>query len=82
MTIEAVETIESVGVEEEDELDHIICCKDENIALCGIDLTNVAWTEWNGPKPEDCIVCEHMFQTLEAKQWKNCRCPRGNGVCP
>lgn len=39
----------------DDNLEHLYCC-DENVALCGADLTNATLNHY--PAPEDeCVVC-------------------------
>lgn len=64
----------------DDELDHITCCVDENISLCGLDLTDVPWVDDftnlcrmcaelddvpdDTPEDEPCRACPHT-------------CPRG-----
>lgn len=43
-----------------DNLTHTVCCN-ENLALCGLDVTHSAWKPWRPfALPEDCVVCEQM----------------------
>jgi len=51
-------------------LSHIVCCKNENLALCGIDATGA---ELDEDADTSCIVC----QDLHRSYWF---CPRG-GKC-
>lgn len=42
-----------------DDLDHYYCECDENLALCGADLTD--WPEGEAETPEnECVVCAHL----------------------
>lgn len=42
---------------DDDDLDHIYCECDENISLCGIDLTGVEEIDKDAETPDDCVVC-------------------------
>lgn len=52
------------------ELVHVVCCRDENLALCGTDVSGHPWRQC---RPEDCVVCADMG--------RNRACPR-QGSCP
>lgn len=39
-----------------DNLDHYVCC-DENVALCGADVSAATWQE---ELPDLCLVCEDL----------------------
>lgn len=55
--------LDAMGIEEAiDEQDHWTCCKDDNLALCGIDLTDVPWvTEDDGT---NCQRCDDLNNRL------------------
>jgi hypothetical protein len=44
----------------DDELVHITTCHDENISLCGIDLTGVPWVL---DDENECVVCVDFFES-------------------
>ena len=52
-----------------DELFHIICC-DDDIALCGTDVSKMAETEPDG-EPH-CVVCEDLY-TLDNPCGPTCK---------
>lgn len=54
----------------DDELTHVCCCRDEDVSLCGVDLTD---SNWDHDKQNlQCVVCDD----LERSDW----CPKG-GRC-
>jgi len=55
----------------DDEPSHIVCCVDENIGLCGTDLTNVPWVD--DDTPTGCVVCSDLHDVVTF-------CPKG-GKC-
>ncbi len=62
----AVPAIELSGSGDDDvELHHVCCCKDEDLALCGRDLTGYPDVPSLGESgvvadPEDCLVCAEL----------------------
>lgn len=55
--------------EPDDDLDHLVCCRDENTSICSLDLTNVEWAVGD----EDvtmCVVCDDL--------WRLRICPYGS----
>lgn len=63
-------TTDLAGGGDDDELVHLYCCEDENVGLCGTDLTGVPVTS---EIDRDCVVCVD----LEAAGWP---CPT-RAVC-
>jgi hypothetical protein len=48
---------------DDDELIHITCCNDD-VALCGTDVSDAPVKGWDTyPDPDDCIVCEEIDNT-------------------
>lgn len=45
-----------------DELHHVYCC-DENLALCGTDVTKYQEAEPPSDADKRCIVCEDLIDT-------------------
>jgi hypothetical protein len=43
-----------------DELGHWVCCRDEDRALCGADVTGHAWV--NQGQMLDCVVCDELLR--------------------
>jgi hypothetical protein len=43
-------------VDNGDDLDHFVCCND-NLGLCGADLSDAAWAE---ELPNLCVVCDDL----------------------
>lgn len=41
----------------DDGLQHVYCCEDENLGLCGTDLTTVPFQEFD---EASCVVCAHL----------------------
>ena len=60
---------------EADDLNHIVCCDDDNLAMCGLDLTEVEWMA-RGALP-DCPTCERLWEKDEDCYAGECpHCPR------
>lgn len=47
--------------DEDDDLEHVYCCN-ENLALCGTDLTTYPEAEgtYEAPTPDTCLVCDDL----------------------
>lgn len=58
MNTDLAPTERIVGWGSDDDLDHTVCC-DENIALCGRDVTDEPWVEVGSPN--QCVVCEDLW---------------------
>lgn len=54
----------------DDELNHIVCCDDDTVALCGTDVTEFEWRE---DEETTCVVCAY----LDELEGETC-----DGVCP
>lgn len=70
------------GGDEGIELFHIMCCADENLGLCGIDLTDVPVVESCPEDDQDCVVCEDISPVV-GEGTKCPGCPttmQGSGV--
>ena len=66
---EAVTLVEiqpSEQVTDDDDFDHVVCCKDEDITLCGQDASDMPWGDMLG---SICVVCADLVE--------GCYCPRG-----
>ncbi len=52
---------ERSSVDQDDELVHQVCCRDNDVALCGRDVSLAAWRD-DGEldRPNDCVVCEDL----------------------
>ena len=48
-------------LDQDDELCHQVCCRDDNRALCGRDVTEATW-RLKGSPSFDCVVCEDLNQ--------------------
>lgn len=57
MSTKLAPTERTTGWGSDDDLDHTVCDCDENIALCGRDVTEEPWVE-DGPNP--CVVCREL----------------------
>jgi hypothetical protein len=44
----------------DDEPHHVVCCRDENLALCGTDVTDDAWR--SDEVPPSCVVCDDLLR--------------------
>lgn len=55
-----------------DNLVHVFCCRDEDLGLCGVDLTDANPVD-DVPYDNDCIVCDEL-QNLDEKKCCQC-CP-------
>jgi hypothetical protein len=62
-------TTTATGWASDDDLGHVWCCQDEDIGLCGVDLTGQGY----GPGAGECVVCSDLEGTAF--------CPRGF-TCP
>ena len=40
------------------DLDHFVCCNDENIALCGVDASEIPWGHFGDP----CETCVRLMR--------------------
>lgn len=45
-------------VRERPELFHVVCCRDENAALCGIDASALEFSD--GAGEQFCVVCDDL----------------------
>ena len=69
---------DQTSTDDGDELTHICCCKDKDIALCGSDLTGVPY----GSMPDD-ILCNVCFELEEwSIEGEVEMCPRTDQPCP
>lgn len=60
---------------DDDDLDHVVCCRDENRAICGRDASDLTWTE----QPENlCVVCTD----LDLVHLRSDTCPIDGTPCP
>lgn len=50
------------------ELNHVVCCEDENVALCGIDASDIEF----GGDGLPCVVCDDLEQTSFCPKGKRC----------
>lgn len=60
MTQTVISPAEVTDDNDDDGLIHSVCICNEDIALCGEDVTDDPWTTYEECLPEDCIVCEMM----------------------
>lgn len=58
MTTIPVPMVDTPDTSAAHELHHLTCCVDDDLALCGLDVSLVAWTSGVGEQP--CIVCCHL----------------------
>lgn len=71
------------------DLNHEICCVDQDLAMCGTDITGADWTALD---PLTCVVCADLLEQwaqhadrfgddLEKPGARSCRfCPKRTGV--
>lgn len=70
--------------EEEDDYDgsseivHTMCCKDEDLSLCGIDLSDADFLESGRDYDDDCVVCEDLRVLPKKTRCKICPKVRGD----
>lgn len=55
------------------EMFHQTCCEDDNLGLCGTDVTDLPWTDGFGEEP--CLVCADLLHQTPIL------CPRTGGWC-
>lgn len=56
-----VETVPTSTDSDDDELIHVSCKCDPDVALCGADLTGCPMIGWDDyPTPKDCLVCGEL----------------------
>lgn len=39
--------------------DHWVCCRNDNITLCGFDATGLPWVDFN---LSGCVVCDELIE--------------------
>lgn len=62
----------------EDGVDHVVCCEDENLAMCGKDVTGIEWaTRDNGNQA--CVICAIMDDVIYRRL---CRGEGCGTACP
>lgn len=61
-----------VRADRDDDLIHTTCCHDDDLALCGADLTGEPWTEGGDNL---CVVCEALLDAEDADGVVYCLCP-------
>lgn len=57
-----------------DDLDHVTCCEDDNLALCGTDVTDDEWIP--AEALTTCVVCAHLEQAAYALDSCVTACPK------
>ena len=56
------------------ELVHLTCCDDENVALCGLDLTGLGWsTEEDLASLPACVICDGQDEHDRCPRYGECR---------
>lgn len=45
---------------EEVDATHLTCCQDDDLALCGADVTGEPWADEDDSADDDCTVCEYL----------------------
>jgi hypothetical protein len=56
MTASALDLAPDPDVAAASPVDHVVCCRDDNLALCGTDVTDEPWAD-----PVDlCVVCDAL----------------------
>jgi hypothetical protein len=59
--------------DDDDNLIHIMCCEDNDVSLCGVDISDAPIFP-DGWYADDCIVCDHLG---DLKKKARCLvCPR------
>ena len=51
------------------DVEHWVCCDDENLAVCGTDVTGEAWTELDDSQV--CVTCRDLVEAADC----NVLCP-------
>lgn len=73
MTTLSLDSAPAVQVED-GSLDHVTCCMDDNLALCGTDVTE---DEWVAPdSPITCVVCHALEEAVLQAGSCVAACPR------
>jgi hypothetical protein len=60
---------EGVGADRDDELLHVVCCVDNDVALCSTDVTGAPWDTGN----QDCVVCIDLERSRTCPRFDRCR---------
>jgi hypothetical protein len=55
----------------DDQLCHQVCCRDDNRALCGRDVTEAAWKSKGATF--DCVVCDDLNIVDHCPLYTTCR---------
>lgn len=61
----------------DDGIDHVVCCEDENLAMCGKDVTGLEWGS-DGTN-QSCVVCALMDDVVYRRVCRGESCGTG---CP
>jgi len=64
----------SASVPSDDCLDHVTCCGDDNLALCGTDVTADEWIPEDSPTT--CVVCASLEESTNAADSCATTCPK------
>lgn len=48
------------GTDHGEDLDHVVCC-DDDIALCGADVSGHDWGEGTFDPTQMCVVCRELY---------------------
>lgn len=58
-------------VKERPELFHTCCCDDDDVALCGEDVSMMPFTDGDGE--QCCMVCEDLMEQSSCPKFGRCR---------
>jgi hypothetical protein len=67
--------LEALG--HDNDLIHIMCCKNRDVALCGDDITGSPVLE-DGEYDDDCVVCDYLGNLKKKEKCKVCPVTRGD----
>jgi hypothetical protein len=61
----------------DDNLVHIMCCRDNDVALCGTDISDAPILD-DGWYEEDCVVCDNLGDLKKKTRCQVCPTSRGD----